>query len=116
MMQERERNRLWNVTPGLPRQSGLMLAAGISWRAFRRAAKRTSVRSFAPPAFGERRHRRLARRLIAVRRRAILVMPKGQRPQPRQSNWRLCGVEDTADNDAIGEYVIVLVIPLAGCA
>jgi hypothetical protein len=33
-----------------------------------------------PPTLGERRHRRLARRLIAVRRRAILVVTKGERP------------------------------------
>src|SRR6516164_5363757 len=33
-----------------------------------------------PPALGERRHLGLARRLVAVRRRAILMMTKGQRP------------------------------------
>src|SRR6516164_3308302 len=36
-----------------------------------------------PPALRERRHRRLARRLVvAVRRCAVLMLPKGQRPQP----------------------------------
>src|SRR5262249_52529130 len=36
-----------------------------------------------PPALGERRHGGLARRLVAVRRRAILMMSKGERPHPR---------------------------------
>src|SRR5215831_7522036 len=38
-----------------------------------------------PPALRERRHRGLARRLIAVRRGAIFMMPKVERPQPRRS-------------------------------
>src|SRR5207248_2843007 len=38
-----------------------------------------------PPAFRKRRHRSLARRLIAVRRRATLVVPESQRPYPRRS-------------------------------
>jgi hypothetical protein len=32
-----------------------------------------------PPILGERRHRSLAPRLVAVRRRAVLMMPKDQR-------------------------------------
>ena len=35
-----------------------------------------------PPAFGERRHRGLARRLVAVGRSGVFVIAKGQRPQP----------------------------------
>src|SRR5262245_4151413 len=36
-----------------------------------------------PPAFRECRHRGLARRLITVGRRAVLMVAKGERPQPR---------------------------------
>src|SRR5215468_847585 len=36
--------------------------------------------SFPSPALGERRHRSLARRRIAVNRRAIFVVARGQRP------------------------------------
>src|SRR5262245_39630373 len=35
-----------------------------------------------PPALGERCHRSLARRLVAVDRRAIFVLAIGQRPHP----------------------------------
>jgi hypothetical protein len=51
-----------------------------------------------------------------MRRRAILMMPKGERPHPRQSNRRRCGVEDAADNDAIGKHVEIVIIPLTGWA
>ena len=37
------------------------------------------------PAAGECCHRGLARRLVAVRRRAVLVMAEGERPHPRHS-------------------------------
>ena len=43
----------------------------------------------------ERRHRGLARRCIAVRRRAIFVMPKIQCPPPRRN------LEDAADDSAV---------------
>jgi len=43
---------------------------------------RASLRS------GRRRHRGLARRLVAVRRRAILMMPKSQRPQEHEERVR----------------------------
>jgi hypothetical protein len=40
------------------------------------SASRRAARAFSPPppAFGERRHRGLARRLVAVRRRAVFVV------------------------------------------
>src|SRR5262249_6937748 len=38
---------------------------------------------FPSPALGERRHRSLARRLVAVCWRAILMLTEGERPQPR---------------------------------
>jgi len=37
-----------------------------------------------PPTLGERGHRGLARLGVAVRRRAILMMPEDQRPHPRR--------------------------------
>jgi hypothetical protein len=41
--------------------------------------------SFPPPALSEGRHCRLACLGIAVRRRAIFVMPEGERPHPRRA-------------------------------
>ena len=41
-----------------------------------------SVSRLPPPTLSERRHGRLACRLVAVRRGAVLVLPVGQRPQP----------------------------------
>jgi len=38
-------------------------------------------RSLASPSLGERGHRGLARRLVAVRRCAVVVMTEGRRPQ-----------------------------------
>src|SRR5262249_17219688 len=39
-----------------------------------------------PPALGERRHRSLARRRVAMRRDSILVLAESERPQPRHSD------------------------------
>src|SRR6516162_10660368 len=44
------------------------------------------VSHFPPPALGERRHRSIACRLIAVDRPAIFVVAVGQRPEPRHPN------------------------------
>src|SRR5262245_55531257 len=43
-----------------------------------------------PSTLRERRHRGLARRLVAVRWRAVLMVAKGERPQPCD---RFCRVE-----------------------
>ena len=50
-------------------------------------ATRANVRAglSCTPALGERRHRGLTRRLVAVCRRAILMIAKGQRPHPRRA-------------------------------
>ena len=40
--------------------------------------------SLPPPTLRERRHRDLSRRLVAVRRPAVLVLSEGERPQPRR--------------------------------
>jgi hypothetical protein len=70
------------------------------------AARRTS-------ALRERRHRGLARLGVAVRRRAILVMTEGERPHPRLAYRRRVHLQDPADDNAVGEYVEVIVVPLA---
>jgi hypothetical protein len=67
------------------------------------------------PTLRERRHRGLARRLVAVRRRAVLVVPKIQRPHPRRTYRRGGGLYDAADYDVVGKHVVVIV-PLAGRA
>jgi hypothetical protein len=46
---------------------------------------RKGHRSFPPPTLGERRHRG---RLVAVRRRAVLMLPEGERPHPRHAHWQ----------------------------
>jgi len=50
-------------------------------------------------AFAEDCHRGFSRRLVAVGRRAILVMPVGQRAQPRCSLQCGGGLHDAADDD-----------------
>src|SRR5215470_10405853 len=66
-----------------------------------------------PPAFCERRHRCLARRRVAVRRRAVLVIAERERPHPGRSYRRGVGQEDAADDEAVGENVVNLVVPLS---
>src|SRR4029077_12137016 len=66
-----------------------------------------------PPALGERRHRGLARRLVAVRRHAVLMVAKGQRPHPRRALRCRVHLHDAADDCAVGENVEVVVGPLA---
>jgi hypothetical protein len=68
-----------------------------------------------PPAFGERRHRGLARRLVAVRRRAILTCSK--------ASVHIHGVPSGAaaarmmnHHDAVGDHVVIVVAPFAGWA
>src|SRR5262245_57402089 len=58
-----------------------------------------------PPAFRERRHRILARRLIAVRRGAVLVIAERERPLPRRADRRGGCFHDAAHDSAIGEHV-----------
>jgi len=51
-----------------------------------------------------------------VRWRAAFLVREDQRLHPRRSYWRCIGVEDAADNFAIGEYVEIVIIPFAGWA
>src|SRR5262249_28958522 len=66
-----------------------------------------------PPALGERRHRRLARRRVAVRRRAVLVVPEGEGPHPGRADWRGTGLIDAADNFAVRKHVEIVIVPMA---
>jgi hypothetical protein len=65
------------------------LQSGI--RAICRATSKGYTIKLLPTSFqrgskgGERRHRGLARRRVAVRRRAVLMATKGERPQPRRA-------------------------------
>ena len=49
-----------------------------------------------------------------MRRRAILMMPKGERPRPRRSYRGGGRLHDPADDDAIGKHVVVVIVPVAG--
>jgi len=44
------------------------------------------------------------------------MMPEGESRHPWHSNWRGVYPEDAANNGAIGEHVVVVIIPLAGWA
>jgi hypothetical protein len=66
------------------------------------------------PTLGERRHRGLAGRGVAVCRRTILVVLQEERPHPRRSDGCSIREEDAADDNAIGEHVEIVVIPVAG--
>jgi hypothetical protein len=70
--------------------------------------------SFPPPTFRERCHGGLTALSIAVRGRAILVLPKSQRPHPRRPYRRRVYLQDTADYGAIGEHVVIILIPFRG--
>src|SRR5262249_19000914 len=65
-----------------------------------------------PPTLREGRHRGLARRGVAVRRGAVLVMPEGERPHPRRTKGRGVNLEDAADDNAIAEHLEIVVVPL----
>src|SRR5215831_19342672 len=66
-----------------------------------------------PPTLGERHPIGLAHRLLAVRRRVVLMLAKGQRPHPRRTNRRGVKLEDVADDGGIGEHVEIVVVPFA---
>jgi hypothetical protein len=56
-----------------------------------------------PPALRECGHRGLARRRVAVRRRAIFVVSEGERPHARRADRRGVGLEEAA----VGEHYTV---------
>ena len=118
----------WSSVIGSPRAApvGGPLLLGKQFQASRvsslqppRAARRPaavirtvaiSITLSSPPTLCERRHRDLSRDLIAVRRRAILVMSEGECPHPLRSDWRRCCFRDAANDDAIGQHVEVVVV------
>ena len=63
---------------------------------------------------GERRHRGLARRLVVVRRRVVFVIVENERPHPRRADGRRMHLENTADDNAFGEHVEVIIVLVAG--
>ena len=65
------------------------------------------------PAFRERRHRVLAGSGIAVGRSAVAMVTVGQCPKPPRSYRRGNRTHNSANNDAVGEHVIVVLAPLA---
>src|SRR5215470_11341196 len=67
-----------------------------------------------PPTFGERGHGGLARSLITVGWRALLVVAEGKRPHPRHPHRYSGRLHDAPNHDAIAEHVEVIVAPLAG--
>src|SRR5215813_2063799 len=69
-----------------------------------------------PAASSWRTHHGLTCRLVAVRRCAVLVVAKGQRPHPRRTHRRGVNLKDAADNSAVGEHVEIVVVPFAGWA
>src|SRR5262249_26972764 len=68
--------------------------------------------SLPPPALRECCHRGLARLSVAVGRRAILVVPKSERPHPRRAYWRGVDLQDAANHGTVGKHVEVVVVPL----
>ena len=52
----------------------------------------------------------------AARRRAVLVVSVEQRLHPRRAHRRGCGIEDAADDNPIGQDIVIIVLPLAGRA
>ena len=55
-------------------------------------------------------------RLVAVRRCAVLMMFKGERPHPRRALRCRVHLHDAADHLAVGKHIVVVVAPLAGQA
>ena len=57
-----------------------------------------------PSTFRECHHGGLARRLVAVRRGAVLVVAESERPHPGRTDWRGVDLEDAADRKP-GDHV-----------
>src|SRR5262245_24493915 len=98
------------------RPRGLQLFDALPLRLASRRPRLRSNLTLPPPTLRERRHRGLARRRVAVHRRAILMLPEGERPHPRRTNRRGCRFHDAADDNAVGEYVVIVIALLAGRA
>src|SRR5262245_13059312 len=64
----------------------------------------------APPTLRERRHRFLAGGGIAVRGSLDVVPAMAARPHPRTARWRSRNREDAADDLAVLQRVVVLLV------
>src|SRR5262249_46994472 len=71
------------------------------------------LRLFPPPAFGERRHRRLTGCRVAVRRVEVPVIAIGECPEPWRASRRGDSFHDAPNRCTLSEYVIVIVAPVA---
>jgi hypothetical protein len=78
-----------------------------------RSEQNRSLGVLTSPAFGECRHRGLARLGIAVRRGTIFVVSESQRPHPGRAYGRCIGFEDAADYYTISQHVEIVLVPLA---
>src|SRR6266508_6257298 len=74
------------------------------------------VGSLSSPTFSERGHGGLARGLIAVRGRSVLVIPVSQRPHPWCPRRRCGGLKNAPDDDSVSTDDIVIVIALSAGA
>jgi hypothetical protein len=70
-------------------------------------------RLFASPTLCESHHGRFACLSIAMRRRAVFVIPKGHRPDPRRPYRGRMYFHDAADDSTIRKHVIVVIVPIA---
>src|SRR5262249_35820758 len=63
-----------------------------------------------PPTLSERCHRSLARRRVAIDRRAVFVLAVGQSPWPWRAHGRGGGLHDAADDYALPYTVRLIAI------
>src|SRR5262249_28482209 len=80
----------------------------------RKIQGRPIVLLFSPLTLGERRHRRFACRLVSVRRSAALAF--SDHPHPRTALQSNGHQKDAANDDAVFENLVVLLIPADGHA
>ena len=95
--------------PGAPYWGGSEGTAGL--RLHNQAARKRFL--LPSPALGECSHDGLTRCSIAVRRRAILVVPERQGPHPRASYRRGISLQDPADKFPVTKHVEIVVVPVA---
>jgi hypothetical protein len=73
-----------------------------------RVTEGSSCLLLAPPALGKGSRRGLACLRIAVCWRSIFMVTEGQRPHPSRTGRRRIGLEDAADDNAVGEHVKIV--------
>jgi hypothetical protein len=75
-----------------------------------RAPSEVKVSQLPPPAFA---NAAAAASRVAVRR-AVLMVPEGERPHPRRTDRRCIGLIDATANFAVVRHVEIIVVPLTG--